>query len=370
MSERVAMGVYKRPSGRLLVAWRSGGGRLERHLLPLGATLTEAKNFRKQKLGEVAAGKLAAVIPGRCTFETVVALLKAEHELKRRTKQLNLTQLTAAFAGWKAKDIDAEAIERYVADRRAAGAADATIHNQLATLRHGLRLAFKRELIARVPDVPMPEVNNTVQCFFSVAELDRLLSLLPKALRPAVEFATLTGLRKGNVLGLTWDEVKFERREIVFAGIVMKNGEPLTAPFTARVEAILRAAYQRRKSSRVFDLPARLLRKAWAKAVGRKGLNKWGRKWDARRGEFVQVRPRFHDLRHTFAQHMSDAGIPDAEILKLGGWRTRAMLDRYRIASTAAQRAALARRDAHLKAERQAAKRQARVIDLLGRRTA
>jgi len=84
----------------------------------------------------------------------------------------------------------------------------------------------------------------------------------------------------------------------------------------------------------------------------------------------VQVRPRFHDLRHTFAQHMSDAGIPDAEILKLGGWRTRAMLDRYRIESTAAQRAALARRDAHLAAERKAAKRATRVIDLLKRRTA
>ncbi len=67
---------------------------------------------------------------------------------------------------------------------------------------------------------------------------------------------------------------------------------------------------------------------------------------------------------------MSDAGIPDAEILKLGGWRTRAMLDRYRIESTAAQRAALARRDAHLAAERKAAKRATRVIDLLKRRTA
>ena len=364
-SERVALGVYRRRQ-RLMVAWRAGG-RLERKLLPLGTTLTEAKDYRKARLGEVASGQLAAVIPGRCTFETVVALLKAEHELKRRTKPLNLVRLTAAFAGWKAKDLDAAALERYVADQRAAGAADATIHNALALLRHGLRLACKRGLIARVPDVPMPEVNNTVQCFFTVAEVDRLLALLPKSLRPAVEFAALTGLRKGNVLGLTWEEVRFERREIVFAGIVMKNGEPLTIPFTARVEAILRAAHQRRRTSTVFELPARLLRKAWTKAVGRKGLNKWGRKWDARRGEFVQVRPRFHDLRHTFAQHMSDAGIPDAEILKLGGWRTRAMLDRYRIASTESQRAALAQRDAHLAAERRAARKATRVIDLLKR---
>jgi len=35
-----------------------------------------------------------------------VALLTAEHALKRRVKPLNLKQLTAAFGGWKAKDID------------------------------------------------------------------------------------------------------------------------------------------------------------------------------------------------------------------------------------------------------------------------
>ena len=117
----------------------------------------------------------------------------------------------------------------------------------------------------------------------------------------------------------------------------------------------------------VFDLPDTLLRNAWAKAVGKKGLNKWGRKYDSRVGGFVQVRPRFHDLRHTFAQHMIDNRVDEAGVMRLGAWKTRSTFERYKIESTEALRAALVQRDAGHAAERKAAKRQARVIDLLAR---
>ncbi len=374
MSTTIATGVYRRASGRLMIAWYQRGQLCREHL-PTGASVTDAKNLRKQKLGEAVAAGLAA-LPGRCRFEDLVALLKTEHELKRRTRSLehNLARLTAAFAGWKAKDITTAALETYVSERRAAGAADNTIKNQLATLRHAFNLARKRDLVTRVPAFPMPTDQATVQCYFSAAEVDRLLALLPATLRPAVEFAVATGLRKGNVARLTWPEVHLDRAEIVLAGVVMKSGEPLTIPFapTSRVAAILREQLRRRPTAAtVFELPDTLLRKAWAKAVGRKGLNKWGRKFDSRVGGFVPVRARFHDLRHSFAQAMIDSGVDEGIVMELGGWKTRSMLDRYAIKTDAAKRKALAQRDAHLKAERQAARRQARVIDLMAaRRTA
>ena len=65
------------------------------------------------------------------------------------------------------------------------------------------------------------------------------------------------------------------------------------------------------------------------------------------------------------------SGVDEGIVMELGGWKTRSMLDRYAIKTDAAKRKALAQRDAHLKAERQAARRQARVIDLMAaRRTA
>ena len=138
-----APGVYERPSGRLQVAWRARG-RLHRELLAPGVTLTEAKRFRKRKVGDAARPQQIKQAPTRCTFATLVDLLAAEQALHRRRKQLNLSQLAAHFAGWKATQIDEAALEAYELERRAAGAADATIRNQVGTLLHALRLVQAR----------------------------------------------------------------------------------------------------------------------------------------------------------------------------------------------------------------------------------
>ena len=38
-----------------------------------------------------------------------------------------------------------------------------------------------------------------------------------------------------------------------------------------------------------------------------------------------------HDLRRTGARDFRRAGVSEGEIMALGGWRTRAMFDRYNI---------------------------------------
>ncbi len=38
---------------------------------------------------------------------------------------------------------------------------------------------------------------------------------------------------------------------------------------------------------------------------------------------------RWHDLRHTFATWHREAGTPTHELQRLGGWKTKSMVERY-----------------------------------------
>jgi hypothetical protein len=50
---------------------------------------------------------------------------------------------------------------------------------------------------------------------------------------------------------------------------------------------------------------------------------------DSKRRTYKGVR--IHDLRISAAINMSDAGVPEDIIMKIGGWKTKAMFSRYNV---------------------------------------
>lgn len=115
-------------------------------------------------------------------------------------------------------------------------------------------------------------------------ELATLLERLPEDAQAIVIFAVLTGARKSQVLGLTWDRVDVEHATVTIFRKSQKKQAKLTLDLHPTALAILERQRELRGSEpTVFDTTN--FRKIWEKALVDAGVTDF----------------RFHDLRHTFA---------------------------------------------------------------------
>ena len=263
---------------------------------------------------------------------------------------------TVRYSGGKlATDVDADEVDRYAKSRRDEdGAAEATVANKLRALRTAFRLAKKRGKLATIPEFEIEEPQNTRQCFFTVEQLDRLVTFLPDHLKAPVRFAALTGWRAGNIFGLTWDHVDDDRGEVRTPIGVTKTGEPFNTLIArgSELERLLRERKQSKRGPWVFHRNGGRIKSyggSWRTAVKKLGADGYG--WQGSK----RVLKRFHDLRHTFAQLMTDADVPEAVIRELGTWKTRSAFERYKITRDEAKRQAVAQMEQHIEAERKRA---------------
>jgi len=128
-------------------------------------------------------------------------------------------------------------------------------------------------------------------------------------------------MRKGEIMGLTWDAVDFQRRMITLEHT--KNGERRGVPLVGLAYDALqqRSRIRRIDSPYVFPAPFRYgkepqpidITTAWRVAVKRAELKDF----------------RFHDLRHSAASYLAMNGASLAEIAAVLGHKTLQMVQRY-----------------------------------------
>ena len=116
------------------------------------------------------------------------------------------------------------------------------INRELTTLKRILNLARQNGKLMHVPHVPMLRERNVRTGFFEREQIERILAHLPLAIRPAVQFAYITGWRiPSEVLKLQWRHVDFEARVVRLDPHTTKNDEGRTFPFTDALHAVLEA---------------------------------------------------------------------------------------------------------------------------------
>ena len=224
---------------------------------------------------------------------------------KSRKKSLKADQQhLAAFAGaFGAKtplvEITAGRISEWKAARLAAPCARtgepyaaASINRPLAALRHLLKMACEEwEVIPSVPRIRMEKEPQGRLRWLELDEERRLLDACRASRNPQlagiVTIALESGLRKAELLGLTWDRIDLSRGVIRLE--VTKSGRRREVPMRQAVYDVL-ASLPGPREGRVWR--AGKIRTAFENAVETAGL-----------GDF-----HFHDTRHHFASWFAMRG--------------------------------------------------------------
>jgi len=192
---------------------------------------------------------------------------------------------------------------QYVVKRRAEGAADGTIIKEINTVRQALNWRGIKTAVFEAPSAPPPRDRHLTR-----TEYDKLLAgCVQPHVRLFVVLALSTAGRKQALLDLTWTRVDFERGQIRL-GVVGENGRKgrATVAMTDRVRAELEAAQEAALTPYVIEYAGRKvgnIKKGFAGAAERAGLE--------------NVTP--HDLRHTAAVWMAEAGVSMSEIAQVLG---------------------------------------------------
>jgi len=214
-------------------------------------------------------------------------------------------------------------------DAIAQGRAPATVVRYLAALSHLFTIAIKDWQVIEANPVRLimwPREPRGRVRFLSDDERDALIAACGRSrcglLTSVVMLALLTGMRRGEILGLRWKNVDLERKRLILTET--KNNERRQVPLVGSAMVIIRTlaasseGYFRAPGAFVFA--SRLnpwkplnIDRHWPTAVKRAGIEDF----------------RFHDLRHTAASYLAMTGATTNEIAEILGHKTLSMVKRY-----------------------------------------
>lgn len=223
---------------------------------------------------------------------------------------------------------------RYFAGRDALGApilkaksrvlSPATVNRYQAALSAVLTWAMRRRIAPRGWQNPCRVVslraeNNEIVRFLSESERHAVLSACRESkwplLYPLVLLALTTGARRGELAALRWCDIDLERAEATVHR--SKNGDKKVLPLVPAVVDEL-VKHQGAPTRLVFPSQRRPDKAynfgpAWEIALKAAGVRSF----------------RFHDLRHSCASYLAQAGAPLLQIAEVLGHRQLSVTRRY-----------------------------------------
>ena len=269
----------------------------------------EGKYFDKRRLRRISFNELADM------FIELHSRVNKKKMVAKRDENL-IANLKTTFGGKYLHEITPMVIERYKAMRRET-VAPATVNRELACLKCMFNKAIQWE---KFDDNPVRKVqlfkeDNQRLRYLGLDEMKNVIDACQVNLKPIVIVALNTGMRKGEILSLTWDNVDLEHGIIYLLNT--KNSEKREVFLNQVVRETLSTLTHHETSPYVFHkpdgVPYKDVRKYFETTMKKCGI----------------INFRFHDLRHTFASQLVMSGIDIKTVQELMGHKSIEMTLRY-----------------------------------------
>lgn len=217
-----------------------------------------------------------------------------------------------------------------IGEYKPAAVSPSTKAKHLALMKAMMRAAEREwKGIEKSPVIKVPQERNKRVRWLEPAEAKRLIDECPEPLKSAVEFALETGLRRSNIVDLKWQQIDLQRKVAWIYPEESKSGRAIGVALNDLAESVLRRQIGRhhnwvfvhtesvKRNDGTTTASVRKMRvdsnTAWRAALKRAGIEDF----------------RFHDLRHTWASWLIQAGVPLSALQEMGGWESIEMVQRY-----------------------------------------
>jgi len=231
-----------------------------------------------------------------------------------------LRKFIELFGNVQLHEISPFEIEKFKLAKLSDDLSKSTVNRYLAILKRMFNVAIdwgyaKENPVKRVKFYP--EKDNLKERILTEKEEDRLLEASSEHLRPILIVALNTGMRRGEILNLKWENIDFQAKEILVENT--KSGRPRTIDINSHLlNKLVKLKNEAQDSQNVFlnpktGKPYKKLQTSFNGARRRAGIKNL----------------RFHDLRHTFASRLVERGVDLIRVKELLGHSSVKITERY-----------------------------------------
>lgn len=305
-------------------------------------SLSQARALARRKLAEIAMGEDPFKDAPVNLSPTLEAFAENDYipyvKTYKKSWEMDISRirnhLLPYFGTMRMKDIEKRDVVQLINDQLP-DYKPGSINRVIILLRYMFNLAIKWEIegVFRNPTagIPLLKENNQVERFLSAEEAKALLIAIKASKNPMlqhiVSMLILTGARKREVLDAKWEDFDMERTSWRIPNT--KAGKARIVPLSDTATALLTKLRKKKRSPYAFANPITL-----------KPYKSIYYSWHTARKEAGLDDVRIHDLRHSFASFLVNAGRSLYEVQTLLGHTQIKTTQRYAHLSTTSLRAA------------------------------